>query len=650
MQRKMKRSMIVNVAAVTVASLGISTLHAASNASDNASNSPYVVFSAFSGQNGGTGFGPWTVNVTGSGGDYINNATYDNTGVVTTPNFDIWNDTNDGTGGGTYGVDVTTAIRPFTSALSPDQIFKFSDVLHYANQTQGGGSALGWSLEDSSGNALFDFHTAGGAAGYFLSDANNSDTLETTVPYNYQDGDTFAFELNDSSGDYTLTVTCAPTGNVTGGSQTFTGQISMATGGPSQVAIYNNNGEGGSDIEFNTLAITSVVAPQQWISSSSGDWNNASNWSGVVPNAVGAEADFFAAITSNHTVFTDQAVTVGTINFNNANTYEITGTGSLTLQASSGNAQVIVQQGTQEINLPTTIASNTVFNVAAGANLIIGNPLTIDSGDSLTQTGSGTVTYQSIITVQSLALMTFADLTHAHELNLASSATATVSAPVLQVDSLSNLGTVNLQNNEMIINYGSGSDPISSIRSQIISGYNGGHWNGPGIISTTAQTKTNGLSYGVGYADGADNKISGLSSGQIEVAYTLLGDGNLDGLVNAADFTILAANFNQPVTGWDQGDFNYDGLVNAADFTDLAANFNQSVSGATVSAGDVAALDAFAAANGLSLLASSVPEPASAVMMAMAGLGILRRRRRSSRQANAKAMRAGALRSSGSTI
>ena len=48
------------------------------------------------------------------------------------------------------------------------------------------------------------------------------------------------------------------------------------------------------------------------------------------------------------------------------------------------------------------------------------------------------------------------------------------------------------------------------------------------------------------------------------------------------------------------GDANLDGLVNGTDFADLAANFGQGVSGAT-SAGDIAALDAFAMANGLPL-------------------------------------------------
>jgi hypothetical protein len=194
--------------------------------------------------------------------------------------------------------------------------------------------------------------------------------------------------------------------------------------------------------------------------------------------------------------------------------------------------------------------------------------------------------------------------------------------------SITGSGVLDVNNNHFILTYGA-SDPITTIAGYIASGYNGGNWNGPGIISSVALTNASGLLYGVGYADGADGVVSNLSSGQIEVMYTLLGDANLDGLVNGSDFNILAANFNQSITGWDQGDFNYDGLVNATDFNELAANFNQGVSGAA-SAGDIAAVDAFAAANGLSLPTSSVPEPASIAPLALGAIGGLARRRRKS--------------------
>ncbi|MGD0389749.1 MAG: hypothetical protein ABSC42_12435, partial [Tepidisphaeraceae bacterium] len=78
---------------------------------------------------------------------------------------------------------------------------------------------------------------------------------------------------------------------------------------------------------------------------------------------------------------------------------------------------------------------------------------------------------------------------------------------------------------------------------------------------------------------------------------------------------------------WDQGDFQYDGIVNGPDLAALAANLNQGDSGAA-SAGDVAALDAFAAANGLSLPTSSVPEPMSGGIAAACAIAFLVRRRR----------------------
>ncbi len=293
------------------------------------------------------------------------------------------------------------------------------------------------------------------------------------------------------------------------------------------------------------------------------------------PQRRGAAAEFLSSITSNHTVFTDAADTVGTLTFDNANTYEITGTGSLTLQTTSGSAQVNVQEGSQEINLPTTLASNTVFNVSSGATLTIGNPLTINSGVNLTQTGSGSVVYNSIINVGSSASIAFADSTHAHELSVASGGTASITSPsggvVLEVDSLANSGTVNVANNEMLINYGSGTSPLSTVISELKTGYNGGAWNGPGIDSTSAHAHAG---YGLGFADAADSgNPAHLASGTVEVKYVLLGDANLDGTVNGTDFSILAANFGLGVTNWDQGNFLFTSSVNGSDFSALASNF-----------------------------------------------------------------------------
>ena len=121
-------------------------------------------------------------------------------------------------------------------------------------------------------------------------------------------------------------------------------------------------------------------------------------------------------------------------------------------------------------------------------------------------------------------------------------------------------------------------------------------------------------------------RSAGLSSNQIEFKYTLYGDTNLDGIVNSVDFGNLAANFGKSGKVWDQGDFNYDGVVNSIDFGNLAANFGKSASGAdiTLPSADWAAVDAFAAANGLT---SDVPEPGSAALALMVGMGILARRR-----------------------
>ena len=136
-----------------------------------------------------------------------------------------------------------------------------------------------------------------------------------------------------------------------------------------------------------------------WQVGGSGNWNTAGNWtSGTIPNAAGAQADFYGAIGAAHTVYSDNAITAGTLHFNNANEYVIAGAGSLTLQSTgSNNALVEVDQATDEINLPLTLASNTTFNIATGATLIIADPMTLAAGVTLTTTGGGTLIDESTV-------------------------------------------------------------------------------------------------------------------------------------------------------------------------------------------------------------------------------------------------------------
>jgi hypothetical protein len=216
------------------------------------------------------------------------------------------------------------------------------------------------------------------------------------------------------------------------------------------------------------------------------------------------------------------------------------------------------------------------------------------------------------------------DFTEAHA-SLAA-AVASVPATLATVNALTLTGTAgfDLENQHLIINYAAGSDPAATIRAYLIAGRNGGSWNGPGIQSSFAAANS---SYALGYADSGDpGDPAGLPLGTIEVMYTLLGDANLDGIVSGADFTILATNIGRSVTGWDKADFNYDGIVSGADFTALVANLGKQANGAAVElpASDYAAIDAFAAANGL---LADVPEPATIYIM-LVGIGTLSRRRR----------------------
>jgi len=327
----------------------------------------------------------------------------------------------------------------------------------------------------------------------------------------------------------------------------------------------------------------------------------------------------------------------------NATTY----TESSTVTFSDNN------NGHYSVTLNTTVNPASVTFSNSSGNYTLSGSGTIAGTGSLTKTGTGTVVLstlnsytggtfvnQGLLQINPTPTVTIAgSALPAGAVNISGSGILKLSDNVttstvglypnsnVNISSLaiSGNGTLDIGNNAIIINYNNGADPISSIAGWIASGYANGTWTGPGITSTDAQSNS---SYGIGYADANDpGNPAGLSSGQIEIMYTLLGDANLDGKVNGADFTLMAANFNDSVTnGWDEGDFNYSGTVNGDDFVLLADNFNQFASQSAIGAADLAALDAFAASNGISL--TSVPEPASFALLATATIGLLARRKR----------------------
>ena len=409
-----------------------------------------------------------------------------------------------------------------------------------------------------------------------------------------------------------------------------------------QVALFNN-------FSVSETAVVGPVPPTFWAVNGSGDWNVASNWTAGVPNAVGAEADLTTALTANHTIYTDVPITVGKLVFNNSTaSYAVTGAvgSSLTMQASSGSATILVQAGLQKVNLPLTIASNTSFNVATGSTLLISDPLTINPGLAVTTTsaangGGGTVTYQSTVTVGNNSTFALAAATVAHAFTVNASSAVTIpttptgSHGLLQLDSLALDPTakLDLANNALLVHNGSVAT-LSALAKTGLAGTaglvsstaaaNASHNTAVGVVANTAPGGS--PLYGSGTTLGLFNGVSPVAS-DVLVRYTYYGDTNLDGKVDGSDYARVDAGFlaKGALTGWYNGDFNYDGKVDASDYTLIDNAFNTQTTNLATSA-DPAGLSA-AATDEVAPVTAAVPEPASAGVAA-AAVALLAARRR----------------------
>jgi autotransporter-associated beta strand protein len=414
---------------------------------------------------------------------------------------------------------------------------------------------------------------------------------------------------------------------------------------------FNKSNNSALNVYIDNVQTIGPTTVGTWNNAGGGSWSTLGDWSPGIPQFALDTANLTSAITGNSIITLDGNRSLATLNFDNAHQYTIaqgSGGGTLTLDAGGSNISTINDSGgTHTISAPVNFNTSTTITVNNA-----GDAVNISGGISgiggLTVQGSGTVdisgsnTYIGGTTVSSGVLV----LGSAQALPASNSViTIAAGAKVQLANSIGGVsselptiaagGSLDLTNNHLFVSYTTATQAAvnASVRGYLINGYNDGTWTGTsgagtggGINSSTAALPANSR-FGLGYADGADGVVAGLSSGQIEIKYTLYGDANLDGIVSGDDFTILVGNLGKSEAAWDKGDFNYDGVVSGDDFTLLVGNLGKAANGADVvlPASDLAAIDAFAAANGLM---ADVPEPTSAGLLLAAGVGMLARRGR----------------------
>ncbi len=319
---------------------------------------------------------------------------------------------------------------------------------------------------------------------------------------------------------------------------------------------------------------TSPTAPADGF----GTWNTASGlWSNGASDAAwnnSADSTVTATFGADNgvagTVTLGAAVQAGGLTFNPATSshYTIAGSGSYTLELTGAAVTA---------NAAATLSAETTFDKG----------LTLNGGSTLTLAGNDTLNGPTTIRAGAITLAAGGKITGTSGLVIAPGAAL-------------NLDNVNAGNG-VTIDYGSGTSPNSTIQGYIASG------------AITAPT-----GYAVGYADGADGVVGGLSAGQEKIMATLPGDANLAGVVNNTDLALVLNNLNQSSGGlWTKGDFTGSGTVTNVDLATVLSNLNRSLSTTSTTVSASAAAISY----------SSVPEPTELVLLSIAGaLALLRRR------------------------
>ena len=218
----------------------------------------------------------------------------------------------------------------------------------------------------------------------------NDDVLDLHAPFTYE----LSYDPTGNGGNGSMSTIF----NVTSGGvqQTFTPSIDFPPGVKDSFPDLNRYGlmtlwlpQNDSEIEFYWDEITYTASPPvtdptdyEWIKASGGNWNDSTNWSlGYIPESTDS-AIFGSAITNPSTVFTETALAVNALRFNNASSYGVAGNGNVT----PGAIEVVL--GDHVFQLPVNLGPSTNVDVATNTSVTFENALNL-GGNAATKTGGG---------------------------------------------------------------------------------------------------------------------------------------------------------------------------------------------------------------------------------------------------------------------
>ncbi|WP_428937869.1 hypothetical protein [Fontivita pretiosa] len=442
----------------------------------------------------------------------------------------------------------------------------------------------------------------------------------------------------------------------------------------------NSNTDATKTYDIYIDAVNYTVSPQ-WNQDFSGNWDAVTNWAYTagttpppVPNGVDAVANFYYAASAPRTIVTDTAKTLGTLRLANANSYTIGGAGTLTMDVSSGQAQIVVIEGSQRINLPLRLNDNTTADVSGGATLTIADPLTLVGGSTLTKTGPGAMditapvsssvsaamvarggtlnVHQAISSRISLVAEGGAINLHATQrlaaIHLTAGGQLSLSGgtdKLLAVGgdiNISGSGRINLNDNRLI----AASADLAAVSANIKNALdNDGayNWRGAGIGSDRAAELNSAGSflYGLGVIRNDLAQVGGsgpvytlfagesLRGNEILVSFTYMGDADLSGVIDATDYGLIDNGYVQQLSGWIHGDFDYSGVIDATDYA-LIDNAYLHQSGTAAQAAIARHSEQFGGeylAALRAVQAGVIPEPTTVGLMGLAGWSLRRPRR-----------------------